>query len=230
MRRLLLTAAGLAALMLSAPGAALANHGHNRHHRRHAHHAKVRLEHFGPATTSTVGSGTGSSTGTGTSSGSSSNQPTAPVNNENAGKVASYANGVLTLTLSDGSSVSGKVTNDTQIECVSATPAMPPGAGQGNDDGPGDDNGSGEDNQQGDQHEGDQQPPASAAGQPAARSQSTMDDQGGGNDDQDEEGQSPATTEPPCDTSALLPGAIVRAAELRIGPSGSEFESIVLVR
>jgi hypothetical protein len=39
-----------------------------------------------------------------------------------------------------------------------------------------------------------------------------------------------ATPEPPCDSSALVANAVVRAAELRIGPGGTDFESIVLVR
>ncbi|HEV3070308.1 MAG TPA: hypothetical protein VGY76_02640 [Solirubrobacteraceae bacterium] len=222
MRRLLLIAAGMAALTLSVPGAALASHGHNHHHKRKAHHAKIRFEHVGPTGTSI----TGSSTGTAPVTGSSPTTTPAP---ENAGKVASYTGGVLTLTLNDNSSVSGKVTSATRIECVSAT-APPPGMeqdnGNGNGNGPGDDNGSGDDNHQGDQqHEGNQQPSAPVAGQ----LQSTDDNQGSG-DDQDDEGQGSSASEPPCDTSALVTNAIVRAAELRIGPSGTEFESIVLVR
>jgi hypothetical protein len=218
MRRLLLITAGLAALTLSAPGAALASHGHRHHYKRRAHHAKIRFEHVGPTGTSITGSSTSTSPGTG-------NSPTTPPATENAGKVASYTGGALTLTLNDGSSVSGKVTNATRIECVSAT-APPPGMEQDNGNGSSNDNGPGADNHQGDQQqEGDQQPPETVAGQP----QRTGDNQGGG-DDQGDEGQGSGAGEPPCDTSALVAGAIVREAELRIGPSGTEFESIVLVR
>ena len=144
--------------------------------------------------------------------------PTTPAP-ENAGKVASYTGGVLTLTLNDGSSVSGKVTNATRIECVSAT-VPPPGPGQGNENGPGDDNGEGNNNHQGDQQGGDQ-PPAPSTGAPQWMHSEN------GNDD-DEEG--PAASEPPCDTSALSTGAIVRQAELRIASGGTEFESVELVR
>jgi hypothetical protein len=222
MRRLLLIAAGLAALTLSAPGAALASHGHHRHHKRRAHHAKVRFEHIGPTGTSTTGSGAGPGGG---------NPPATPSAPENAGKVASYTGGVLNLTLNDGSSVSGKVTNATRIECLSAT-TPPPGTGQdngpGDDNGPSDDNGLGEENGPGDDNhggnrqEGDQQPPVPGAGAPQAMGGTDGDDDG-------EAGQTPAS-EPPCDTSALIPGAVVRQAELRIGPSGTEFESIEVVR
>jgi hypothetical protein len=38
---------------------------------------------------------------------------------ENSGRIASFTGGVLTLTLADGSSISAKVTPDTEIECES---------------------------------------------------------------------------------------------------------------
>jgi hypothetical protein len=142
--------------------------------------------------------------------------------------VASYTGGVLTLTLNDGSSssVSGKVTNATRIECVSAT-TPPAGPGQGEDDGPGnnngpgDDNGAGDDNHQGDQQGGGPPPTPGAAGAPQWMP---------GEDGNDDDNENPAAGAPPCDTSALVVGAIVREAELRIGPGGTEFESIELVR
>jgi hypothetical protein len=212
MRRLLLLAAGLAALTVSAPATALASHGHHHHHhKRETRHAKVRFEHVGPTGTSATGSGPGAGNLPATT-------PTAPTT-ENAGKVASYTGGVLTLTLNDGSSVSGKVTNATRIGCIRAT-VPPPGPGQGDDNGPGDDNGEGDDNHQGDQ-QGAGQPPSSGAGALQGMH---------GEDGSDDDGGNPAAGEPPCDTSALIAGAIVREAELRIGPGGTEFESIELVR
>jgi hypothetical protein len=110
---------------------------------------------------------------------------------QNAGKVASYTGGVLTLTLNDGSTASGMVTTHTRIDCESTTPT--PGMGQDNDNGPGGDEDIG-DNRQGDDN-GERARPNAA----------------------------------PCDTSALVPGAIVHEAELRIEPDGSQFESIELV-
>ena len=47
MRRILLGSLGVAALVLGAPGAALARSHSHSHHRSH-HAAKVRFEHFGP--------------------------------------------------------------------------------------------------------------------------------------------------------------------------------------
>lgn len=193
MRRVLLAAVALTALTLTVPAAALAGHARH-HHKRRAHHARVHFVHL-----SATSSGT---TGLGTATGIT--PPTAPAipSTENAGTVASYTGGVLTLTLNDKSSVSGKVTSGTQIECVVATPA-PPTTGEG-------DEGSGEDQSQGDHNQ---------------QQEGGQDGQDSGDD---EAGQ--ATSEPPCDSSALSTGAIVREAELRIGPSGTEFESIVLFR
>ena len=205
MKRSLLTAMGVTVLALAVPGAALAHHGHGRHHHKaktHAHHAKFRLVHIG------------STTGT-SAPGPTTTTPTPPTP-ENAGTVASYTNGVLTLTLKDGSTVSGKVTNETRIRCIKATPPTmtttpPPGTG---DQGPGDDNGQGDDQNRGDMSRGDR---GSGEWQH-------------GDDGDDDDGPGASEPEPPCDSSALVAGAVVRAAELRIGPGGTEFESVWLVR
>jgi hypothetical protein len=121
-----------------------------------------------------------------------------------AGKVTSFEKEVLTITLNDNSTISGKVTSDTHIDCVSATP--PPMTEPGEDN-QGDDNGQGDDQNRGDMSQ-------------------FGDHKDGGDDDNEEV----AVSEPPCDTSLLTPGREVRSAELRIGPSGTEFENIVLVR
>jgi hypothetical protein len=196
------------ALALAVPSAALAHHGRGHHHHKaKAHHATFRLVHIGASGVITTGpTGTGPTTTT----------PTTPTTPENAGTVASYTNEVLTLTLNGGSTVSGKVTNDTKIECVKATPTTPTTTGsgptddqsQGDDNGQGDDQSGGDMSQQGDHESGESQ-----------------GDDGQGGDDEVQ-----GTPEPPCDSSALVAGAVVRAAELRIGPGGTEFESIVLVR
>jgi hypothetical protein len=204
MKRSLLTAMGIAALALAAPGMALAHHGHGRHHRgarAHAHHAKFRLVHIGSTADTPAATPTTTTT------------PTPPTP-ENAGTVASYTNGALTLTLGDGSTLSGKVTSETRIECVKATPSTPPTGTQ--DESPGDDSGQGDDQSRGDMsRQGDQGPGEGQQG----------DDEG------DDDGSLSATTpEPLCDSSALVSGAVVRAAELRIGPGGTEFESVLLVR
>jgi hypothetical protein len=202
MRKSLLTVVGIVALALAVPSAALAHHGRGHHHhtaRTKAHHAKFRIVNIGTVAPTTTTLTT----------------PTTPPAPENAGTVTSYTGGVLTLTLNDGSTVSGKVTADTRIGCIKATPTTPqPGdQGQGDDNGQGDDQNRGDMNQQGDHESGEWQ----------------NGDHGNG-DDNDDEGGSPGASEPPCDSSALVAGAVVRAAELRIGPGGTEFESVWLVR
>ncbi len=224
MRRNLLMALGAISLALAVPSAALAHQGRGHHHHHKAKakalHAKFRIVHIG-ATTTTPAS-TPASTPT-----TSPTTPTTPP--ENAGTVASYTGGVLTLTLNGGSTVSGKVTEDTQIECVKATPTTPStGTGpQPTDQSPGDDNGQGDDQSQGDTNLNQQ------GGQDQQGGQGTGDDesqQGDHGDNGDDEGENQSAPEPPCGSSALVPGALVRAAELRIGPGGTEFESILLVR
>jgi hypothetical protein len=211
MRRRLLTAVGIMALALAAPSAALAHHGRGHHrHKGKAHHASVHFVHISASGMTTTSTSTSPTTPT---------TPTTPPTPENAGKVASYAGGVLALTLNDGSTVSGKVTNETGIECVKAEPTTPTTGttteptdeSQGDDNGPGDDQSRGDMSQQGDQSSDD------------GEHQNEEGDAGGDDVVQ-------GTPEPPCDSSALTPGAVVRAAELRVGPAGTEFESIVLVR
>jgi hypothetical protein len=205
MRRSLLTAVGIMALVLAVPSVALAHHGrgHHHHHNSKAHHAQFRFMHIGSPAAAPV-------------TPTAPTTPTTPPAPENAATVASYTGGVLTLTLNDGSTVSGKVTADTRIDCVKATPPPPTGTTTPPTDGsPGDDNGQGDDQSRGDMSQ-------SGQGQDGWQ----HDEQGG--DDNEEEIQ--GTTEPPCDSSALVAGAIVRFAELRIGPNGTEFESILLVR
>lgn len=139
MRRIMLLALGALALALAVPGVASA---HGRHHRHRHHHAKAhhaRTEHFG---------------------GSASTSPSNPGSPGDAGRVASFANGVLTITLADGSSVSGNVTSDTEIGCMGAgaTASRDGGSGdrggesdQGDHGDRGDDQGAGDD--QGDQRD-----------------------------------------------------------------------------
>jgi hypothetical protein len=202
MRRTLLTAVGVLALALAVPGAALAHHGHGRHHhhKAKAHHAKFRFRHIGAV-------GAGASGPTGPTGATGPSGPPAP---ENAGTVKLYtpATNMLELELNDKSVVTGKVTDRTRIECVKA---IPPTEGEPGDRGPGDDSGEGDDQSRGDMSQS---------------GEGWGEHKDGGDDDGGEVG----TAEPPCDTSSLVTGAIVRAAELRIGPGGTEFEYIVLVR
>ncbi len=130
MRRLMFTAIASVAVVAFVPASALAQH-HGRHHKRHHHHAHIRR--FGDVT-------------------SPGSPTTTPSPSQSAGTVASFSNGVLTITLTDGSTVSGAVTNDTEIECMAPDTSGSSGSSgtmQRADDSPGDngggDQGSGDD-------------------------------------------------------------------------------------
>src|SRR5262249_7738571 len=106
-----LMAIASSALALAAPQVASAHHGRH-HHRHHAHHARFR--HFGTVSNTTT---------------PTTKSPVTP-----AGTVKSFTEGVLTITLADGTTtVSGKVTEDTEIACL--TPGT---EGSGDDDNQGD--------------------------------------------------------------------------------------------
>lgn len=109
MRRMIMTA--VATVSLAAPSAALAHSGerHHHHHRGH-HHAHVLAFHAQAPASSNSGATSPSST---------------PATGDTAGTIASFTNGVLTITLNDGSTVSGKVTERTEIECPAPSSAAP---------------------------------------------------------------------------------------------------------
>jgi hypothetical protein len=142
MRRMIMTA--VASVSLAAPGVALAHtgehrragerHHHHHHHRGHHRQAHVLAFHAQAPASSTSPTG---STG-----------PTTPASEDKAGTIASFTGGVLTITLNDGSTVSGKVTERTEIECPappSASAADLSGRDGGesgsSDDGPGESSG-----------------------------------------------------------------------------------------
>jgi hypothetical protein len=190
MRRFLLGAVAASLLGLSGAATAMAAHHGKRHHRthhaaRHRHHHATRLLRFGVAAFTTSGAPT--------------QAPTSP-SDENAGTVKSFTGGVLTITLTDKTEVSGKVTEATRLECENTTPEA------GDDDEQGDDN-QGDDDNGGDEH-------GSAVA--TAASNDSGDD-----DDQEDEA---------CTTAALVPGAVVREAELRVSSAGAVWEEVELVK
>jgi hypothetical protein len=207
MRRTIITAVALTALAVpctavashqSVHQAGAGHHGvqHKRHH-RHAH-----LVRFGIAASTQAAGPTGPT---------SSPSPTAPAapTGDTAGTVASFTNGTLTITLNDGSTVSGKVTEGTEIECHSAM-ASAASDGQGGQVGQGDQGGdSGNEGQSGsgsgDGHQGD------------------VSGHDGGDDgeaQQEEAGH--------CTSAALVTGAVVREAELRVSSAGAVWEKVEL--
>jgi hypothetical protein len=204
MRRILLGGLGAAALVLGAPGSALAqHHGQQRSHHRSHHASRVRFEHFGASVASSSPTSSGATGATGPT--------TTATPSQDAGTIVSFTNNVLTIKLNDGSSVSGLVTPDTQIECTSATAQIADaGGGSGSSDG----NGGGGDN----------------AGAQGGDGNGAQD--GGDNGDQtngqqaDDQGDSPSA--PACDSSSLVAGAVVHQAELRVSSGGSQFTDVVL--
>jgi hypothetical protein len=120
MRKIMFTVVAAAALCVAVPTVALAHHGD--HHRRHHHH-RVRHEFFKAHRHDTSGSS------------SSSGSTTAPT----AGTVTSFANNGLTITLANGNTVSGEVTNDSEIKCEN--PQNQSGDNDADDNGAGDEHG-----------------------------------------------------------------------------------------
>ena len=187
MSRIGLIAAIVSAFALGAPAGALGRaHGHHsKHHARHSHRVKSHVRRF------------------------AASDPSAPATttpSDNAGTVASFTNGVLTLTLNDNSTVSGKVTDATEISCHSATPVSTDFRSRPSDGG-------------GDNGGGDQQ----GGGTTSAGQQSGGDDNGGGDDEN-------GGGAPTCDSSSLVVGAVVHEAELRIDSSGATFKKVELVK
>jgi|GEM_PF-2750127 len=197
MRRIIVAAVTTTALAL--PGVALAHgsehsrgaehHGvrhAERHHHRHHHRAHVLTFHAAQASATTPSTGQGATP--------------PPVTEERAGRIASFTAGTLTITLNDGSSVSGKVTPASEIECRSAMASAA-------------DNGEGGDNSGGGEH-GDRSGPSSGDGQSGEDSGRDESDHDAGDDDAHDEAEQ-------CSPTALVPGASIREAVLSVGGSGA---------
>jgi hypothetical protein len=188
MKRILLVAVSSMALSLGAPAIASAHHHAKRHHKHHA--AKARVLDFRAAAAPTTGTTASPTT------------PATPAS-ESAGKVASFKEGVLTITLNDGTSVSGKVTERTEIHCTTAAPA----GGDDNDD----EAGSGE---------GDHGSSGEARASESSRHLARAADHGAGS-----EGASQS-----CTTAALVENALVREAQLSISSAGAVWDHVDLLQ
>jgi hypothetical protein len=132
-----------------------------------------------------------------------------PDGEENAGKIASFdaATGKLTITLFNGDSISGTVTESTRIKCEDThSPNTTMGAFRGEEE-PGDDNG-GQGEEPGDDNGGDNSGPGS-------------ENSGPGRGDEDGEGAN-------CTTADLVVGATVEEAELELGNGTATFDEVEL--
>jgi hypothetical protein len=199
MRRMIITA--VATVSLAAPSAALAHNGeHHRagerqhHHRGHHRHAHVLAFHAQAPTSPT--------------SGTSSPSPTTPASEDKAGTIASFTGGVLTITLNDGSTVSGKVTERTEIECP-APPSATAADVSGRDGG---DNGFDE--------RGDR-----VGGNEGSVESSSSDDGPGDSSGHDDNGNDAAEH---CTSTALVPGASVKEAFLSVSSDGATWVKVEL--
>jgi hypothetical protein len=138
---------------------------------------------------------------------------------ENAGTIASFdaESGKLTIDLFGGETISGLVTEGTEIECddnggASVSSSGPGSGGEGGEIEPGDDEGGEGEVEPDDDNGGEEAPDNSGPG-------SENSGPGNANDD-DEEGN--------CTTAALVPGAVVHEAELKVANGQATFEKVEL--
>jgi hypothetical protein len=194
MKRIVLVAVSSSALALGAPAIASAHH-HAKHHQSKHHAARARVLDFRASALATPA--TPGSPATPATPGSAS-----------VGKVTSFKEGTLIITLTDGTPVSGKVTDQTEIRCTPATPATG-----------GDDEESGSD-------EGDHG--SSTAGESDEGSHGDAHAASSGDEGEDGEDGSDGGPQT-CTQTALVEGAMVGEAELTLGSAGAVWDRINLI-
>jgi hypothetical protein len=199
MRRVTITVFAASILLAFGPASALASHHHRsgRHHHARRHHARIRR--FGDV-----------------------NAPTSSSSADNAGTVQSFKNGVLTIKLNDaaGTTVSGAVTNDTELECMA--PEQSQTVHEDGDGGSGDDNSGSDDNQSA----GDDQGDAAEQNENQAEDQNENQAEDQNENEAAEENENEAENN--CSTMNLTAGTVVREAELRISSAGSTWKKVEL--
>jgi len=150
---------------------------------------------------------------------------------EIAGHVASFDGTTLTITLNDNSTVSGAVTDATEIKCEGADDAHAATLrSEGGEDESGDDSsgsGDGEDRSGDDDHSGDNSGPSVNSGPGNATEDEQGDDDQGEDDDGDDDGAAP---QPTCTKADLVEGAVVHEADLKVTSAGKVFEEVELVK
>jgi hypothetical protein len=133
-----------------------------------------------------------------------------------AGKVASFTNGVLTVELAAGGSVSGRVTSRTEIECD-------------DDDHRGRHRGSATASSRGsDDDDRDDDDERRGRGQDDGPDHDAGDDKGGLRGESDDRPATPAPAA--CGIADLKAGALVRKAELKLTARGATFKEIELAQ
>lgn len=151
---------------------------------------------------------------------------------DNAGTIASFdaETGKLTINLFGGETVSGLVSEETEIECEDhmGASASSEGSGSGEEAGddnggeteqaePGDDNGGQGEEEPGDDNGGEEVGDDNGGDNSGPGSTNSGPDRG---DDQNEAGN--------CTTADLTPGAVVQEAELKVANGQATFEEVEL--
>jgi hypothetical protein len=200
MKRIAITTSLASVLLLASGGSAQARGHHSRHHQR-GKHGGAHIERILPPGGAALNAGASG----GPSSGASGDPGLeAGDSTEAAGTVTSFADGVLTITLNDGTVVRGHVTEQTEISCEPAQAT----AHAASDDG-GKDQGSGDE---------------------SGTSQEQGDEGSGNEDEQDDSNDDSGSAAPAsCGPASLTTGAFVREAELRVSSAGSVFIRIELI-
>jgi hypothetical protein len=144
---------------------------------------------------------------------------------EQAGTIASFdaATGRLVIDLFGTETISGLVTDQTEIECEdhhSSASASNEGPGSGEIE-PGDDHGGEGEDEPGDDNGGDEG--ADDNSEPSDNSGPGSENSGPGHGDESDDDEDRA-----CTTAELVPGAVVEEAELRIANGQAVFEEVEL--
>ena len=196
MRRITILIPAALILLALGPGSALARHEHHRgkHHEARHHRRHARIERFGRDVTTA-----------------------SPTTNsaDNAGTVQSFSNERLTIMLTDGSTVTGQVTRDSEIECTASgsnqTVHEDGDRGGDNPGGDGDNSGSRDDEGQ------------------SSSGQSSGDDEGDAAEQNEDQNENENENEmQKCPSSNLAHGTVVREAELRLSSAGSVWKKVEL--
>lgn len=191
-------------LLIALPGTAAARNHHQRHHGHHGHHGQ---RHHGQRR----------------HHGHQRHHQTGTTSDDNAGTIASFDGTTLVITLTDGSSASGLVTDATEIKCESNS------GDTGDDDGDNGETGDDDNGDTGDDDTGGGGDDGAAATRThrAASDQGTSDDDDNGDNDDNDDGD---TGEGQCTTADLTPGTVVQDAELSDVNGQATFTEIDLVK
>ena len=130
---------------------------------------------------------------------------------EHAGTVTSFADGVLTITLFDGTAVAGRVTEDTEVECDDDDRGATPAARLSTGDDVMDDEDPFDDDESDDSNDDDPDDDA-------------YEDDSYGDEEDEEEGEDSS-----CGAEALVEGTVVREADLDVSSEGAVWHEVQLV-